>query len=155
MGLVCFGLLAASLHLPAQSFSLSSTSAAPGDARLSFAISLKSPRERMPVALQWELLLPQTLPGVSQPEVSLAAAARKAGKSVTCAGMPGEAGALRLKCILAGGVTPITDGPVASLRLAPGTFKGSVRIRLERGFAVMPDASEIPIKPVVIGMPLR
>ena len=51
-------------------------------------------------------------------------------------------------CILAGGITSIANGVIATLnlRIAPDAKPGSFHIRLDQGLAILKDLQRIPIE---------
>ncbi len=130
-----------------QSLRLSAATASPGE-EVAIEISLESPDGKEPLALQWETQVPGALRVIdcSLPE---GAAVKELGKMLKCAATGNTAEAHTSRCILAGGVKTIPNGPLALLRLGipraaqPGPF----RIRISEGIAVSKDLEPVPLPP--------
>lgn len=152
-----FSLLAlAAAALSAQSLQISSA-AAPGENSQTIEISLKSPPEKAPVALQWEVIFPATELALAERDVVIGPAGEKAGKAVACAVKGKTAESARLVCILAGGERPIQNGIVAILKpkMARNAPVGHAPVRLERAIAVFGDVTEVAIKPASTRVAIR
>jgi hypothetical protein len=137
------------LTLPAQTLKLSAAEAARG-ARAAIEISLKAPKGKAPVALQWETVLPASDLSLIDNDVAIGPAAQQAGKSIACANKQKTGRTVTSLCILAGGREPIQNGVVARFKLTASENAriGRARIRVERGIAVSIDATEVPMPPV-------
>jgi hypothetical protein len=114
-----------------------------------FAVQLESPQGKAPTALQWELAIPPVLE-VAPADITAGKAAESAGKSVSCAAKPGKtstAEPLRFACILAGGVKPIDNGVVASVRyrVRTATDGAPIRVGIENILAVFLDLREFKL----------
>src|SRR5690349_17758748 len=84
----------------------------PAGERPSATILLESLAGKHPVALQWDLLVPEQAIHVEENGILLGQAAVKAGKSITCSAVPGTDARTRVyRCILAGGTENVAAGP--------------------------------------------
>jgi hypothetical protein len=111
-------------------------------------IRLDSPAGKEPVSLQWEVHLPVSIQ-LDPRRVVVAEAAAAAAKSVTCAMLVNRTGDIaRCRCILAGGVKPIGNGPIAVLKYTPtGSVRpGRYQLNLRSGLSVSETVKKTPIK---------
>ncbi len=114
----------------------------------SFQIMLASPAGKQPVALQWNIRVPD---GVTVPAADIVAGtvAESSQKSVKCVenrkDNKGAAGST-YACILAGGQKDIPDGPLAIVKcdFRPGLHSATVRI--ENVIAVSADSKHVKIE---------
>lgn len=112
-----FGLALASTSLWAQTLSIPPslvTRGSPG----SLLLTLQSPPEKAAAALQWEFTFPPNV-AVELADITVGSAAASAEKSITCRarGNAKDAGQGSVyACILAGGLKPIPNGPIALVR---------------------------------------
>jgi len=141
-----FSLIAA---VPVFGQSLDVQAAAGQDSKSGSAIvSILSPAGKEPVALQWEFSLPLSI----QPDprkVQAGEAATQAKKSVRCEILANRQGKDQIcRCILAGGVSPIPNGPVAILPyfLARSAHPGRYDVEIKNAFAVSGDMKKIAVK---------
>jgi hypothetical protein len=132
----------------AQSLKLSRPSGRPGEPVV-IEFSLKSPAGREPSALQWQIIIPSDQLTPLEEDI-LGAAARAAGKTMSCAVKEKTTAGYTSVCLLYGGQERIRNGVVAilRLRLSPDAKPGSLRIRVVEPVAVLPDAKRIPMDPV-------
>jgi hypothetical protein len=137
------------LALPLCSQSLQVQSGPVGRAQEGTAtIRLDSPPGKEPLALQWEIHLPVSI-RLDPRQVVTAGAASAAEKSVTCSILANRTGnTTRCRCILAGGVKPIGNGPVVMLKytLAPSLKSGRYELNLRNAFSVSKGMKNVPIK---------
>jgi hypothetical protein len=110
-------------------------------------ISLTSPPDKAPVAVQWEMDVPARLlnPVPPQPGDAL----QKSGKSISCSGKWKKAPeSYTYLCIAAGGRQNIGDGVIAVLRVSiPADAKVETRpVKIEKAHAVLPNLAKIQIK---------
>ena len=132
--------------VPGQTLRLSSAAAAGGD-RIRIEISLESPRDQQPVAMQWETRIPVLRLVPLDRTLQIGPVARSAGKSITCAMKSTSPESASLSCLLQGGQQPIPDGVIAALRLEipAGSESGSARIRIDGGMAVLKDLRQLSL----------
>ena len=132
-----------------QSLRLSSASASRGD-QVAIELSLESPAGKEPLALQWDTKIPIAQLTLLDDRLLVGSTALKAGKSLNCAVREKTAGISTSRCVLAGGRSPIPNGPIAILRLkiSGNAQIGSARIRVERGTAVSKDSKQVPLDAV-------
>jgi hypothetical protein len=107
----------------------------PSQAETSFRIMLASPEAKAPVALQWDLLLPE---GVTLKDTIAGEAAEAAQKSIKCSAIPtrDKAGnGSEFRCLVIGGQKPLPDGAVALVQcgLRQGLREATVRVRHAMG----------------------
>ena len=115
-------------------------------------IRLDSPPRKEPLALQWEIHLPVSIQ-LDPQKVVIAEAAKAAAKSVACSILVNLSGnTTRCRCILAGGVKPIGNGPVASLKLTPprNLRPGRYELNLRDALSVRQDMKKVPIKDAAV-----
>lgn len=137
--------------IPAQSLTVPSVTAAPGE-RITVEISLDSPAGKEPVILQWEVTIPAGQLSFVDHTPPAGPALRDAGKSVACTVKlvrPKDGDRFTLLCIAAGGLKPIPSGVVAPLRLqvSPEAQMGPLQVRVE-GASVDKEATETSLKPI-------
>jgi hypothetical protein len=133
----------------AQSLRVASATGSPGDTvRIELVLD---PADARVSAAEWEITAPGSARGVEIQAPEIGAAARKAGKSISCAGSWKDATkSYRYRCLLAGGLNSIGAGAVAFmlLKLRDGVKPGSYPLKLENVKAVNPDAAVVSIKAV-------
>jgi hypothetical protein len=115
-------------------------------------LTLQSPSGRAPLALQWEFTFPQNV-AVDLADIVAGSAAESAEKSLTCRvfektkdSSPGSV----YGCILAGGVRPIPNGPVAIVRYrVPAEIRQIAgRVQVKKAVGVTADLKKIEIEGV-------
>jgi hypothetical protein len=104
-------------------------------------LSLESPAGKEPVALQFEFLYPAPQLSVDDSGLVVAGAAQTAGKSVTCAGRPEDAGTYVYRCILIGGDKRLPQGPLVRIefRVRAEAKLGRATVKLRRAQGVGAD----------------
>lgn len=110
-------------------------------------ISLASPPDKAPVALQWEIEAPARFMNSALPQPG--DALKKAGKSITCSGKWKKAPvSYTYLCIAAGGKQSIGDGVIAVLPVTvPADAKaGTMPVKIEKAHAVLSDLKKVSIK---------
>jgi hypothetical protein len=110
-------------------------------------ISLASPPDKIPVALQWEMDVPARLLNSGLPQAG--DALQKAGKSIACSGKWKTAPeSYTFLCIAAGGSQIIGDGVIAILRVSiPADAKAGTRpVKIDKAHAVLPNLKKVQIK---------
>jgi hypothetical protein len=119
-------------------------------------IVLKPSAETPIVDLQWDLVYPENL-RIEPSGVVPGAATEATGKTVTCAVMQPAGAKLRLKCILAGGVQPLSAGVIAIIRFEAGihTPAAKLDVGLEKVIGVSPSVRSVPMKPVTASIIVR
>jgi hypothetical protein len=149
-----FALFLLSLPAPAQTFSLRPASAGPSEP---FTIDLSfKPGDKAVSTLQWETRVPSSHLAFQQESAAIGAAARAAGKAVSCSVKSTTRETQTSVCILYGGQNPIPDGVVAVLHLkALPKARGTVRIRVEQGLAVSKELQRFPVEPVETTVRIR
>jgi hypothetical protein len=140
--LSCF-LVVASLHpcLFAQSLKIQSSVVRKGEAG-SLHFVLDAPAASAPVALQWDLILPQDVTtGIS--DLVMDGAPESVNKSLSC--VDKHETPQRYSCTIAGGNKPIPNGPVAAIRyrIAVEVRKVSGKARIEKAVGVKSDGSPV------------
>jgi hypothetical protein len=139
--------IALSAPLWAQAFRITPTEASSAKP-VEVPILLETAAGKQPAALQWECSFPaQQLKPAGNPAAGAAAVA--AGKTLKCAGRWKKAPEVfAYECILAGGMKPIGNGPIAVLRfrVPANARKGAARIRVE-GQGASPDSGKLAIAP--------
>jgi hypothetical protein len=141
-----FGLISAmilfgqSLHVPPSQTDLKT----PGV----FSVTIDSPPDKAPVALQWDFSVPPVI-ALSAADITIGKAAAAARKSLTCTirtTKPAARG-MRYACILAGGRDPIANGPIAVVQYrAQWDVKGApIRVEIENVLGASADLKRIPI----------
>jgi hypothetical protein len=122
-------LMIVSTGLSAQSLQILPSPPARGET--SFRIMLASPADKAPLALQWNLALPE---GVVFHGIIPGEAATSVQKSVTCSAVPLEKKDDRgsqYRCLLAGGQSPVPDGPLVAVtcHLREGLREATVYVK--------------------------
>jgi hypothetical protein len=144
----CFWLLLLAVMplASAQSLSVSSASVKQGD-RGSILISLASPSDRRPIALQWDLLYPDDELAIRPDDLVTGSAALGADKALTCAAPPKQK---LYRCILVGGQKPIPDGPVAiiNFQVSDRARVGAPAIQIRNPIALSPKTQRIDLSTV-------
>jgi hypothetical protein len=122
-----------------------------------FRLALKPDPAKPLVALQWEFVYPAGAVRIEPSGIRPGSAAEAAGKSITCAERPPDGKALRLACILAGGIQPVSAGVLAIIRVdaAPEAPKGAMTLGLERVAGVSPAIESIPIARASVRITIR
>ncbi|HLH43008.1 MAG TPA: hypothetical protein VKV74_08480 [Bryobacteraceae bacterium] len=114
-------------------------------------LELEFPAGKEPLALQWELSLPLALQ-IDPRSASTGEMAASAQKSLWCATQVNYSGSKNqsCRCILAGGLRPISNGAVAILNYsAPRRTKGGkYEVEIQKAFAVASGLKKIPLKNV-------
>ena len=113
-----------------------------------FSVTLDSPPEKAPVALQWEFSIPPVI-AIRPVDITIGIAAESVGKSLACAARsakPATRG-VRYTCVLAGGQHPIANGSIAEVRYrAQWDVKGApIRVAIENILGASADLSRIPM----------
>jgi len=139
-----------------QSLELSSASALPGD-RVTVKISVKSPPDKEPVALQWTTVISTGASGLEVDDLSAGPAAKSAGKMMSCTEPESDGGTHPIVCIMAGGLGPIEDGVVALLRfrVSPEAKAGATPLRIEDGLAISAGRQRISLPKVETSVAVR
>jgi hypothetical protein len=140
----CIGAVAVSgqtLHIP--------PSGAGRKIPAAFEITLDSPHDRAPVALQWEFSVPAVV-AVHTADIAIGKAAQSAGKSLTCAARassPASPEQVRYICILAGGQNLIRTGPIAVVhyRARGDVQRAPIRVVITNVLGVSADLKRIDI----------
>jgi hypothetical protein len=81
-------------------------------------LTLESPKQKAPLALQWEFTFPPNVV-VDVADIVAGSAAESAQKAITCRAVQSSQGARQgsvYACILAGGQKPIPNGTIAAVR---------------------------------------
>jgi hypothetical protein len=110
---LCF-LVSFTVAVWGQALKLSSVSAAAGTVA-PMTLTLTSTAGQEPVALQWEISYPSPQLGTEDGAIAIGAAAKRAGKALTCQGRPRDAGTYVYRCVLVGGPEHLSNGSVAVL----------------------------------------
>jgi hypothetical protein len=116
----------------------------------SVLISLVSAPGQPILGLQWELLYPSPQLGAEQSSFVAATAPKQVGKMLQCAGQPVDAGTFSYRCILAGGVAPIPNGPIAAVTfyVREGARTGPTTIRIVHAIGAPARDPSVPFEPV-------
>ena len=110
-------------------------------------VKIVSPPGKEPLALQWDFSLPVSI-RLDSTAAAAGEAATQAQKSVRCEILPNRQGKDQTcRCILAGGTSPISNGPVAVMpysttRARPGNYE----VRIKKALAVSSDSKKAGIK---------
>lgn len=117
-----------------------------------FTVVMDAPQGKAPLALQWEFLIPPAI-DVAIADIRIGKAAEAAGKNLMCAAnskTPAAERGMRYTCILAGGPTPIGNGPLAQVQYRAKADVGGapVRIVMEHIVGASPDVQSIAIPSV-------
>jgi hypothetical protein len=112
-------------------------------------ISLNSKPGNASVGLQWELSYPAVSVGTDEREVVVGGAALSAGKTLTCAGIADDPARYLYRCVVAGGSSPIPNGPVAQMifRVRESARLGPATLEIRSAMAVAPDGKRVDISP--------
>lgn len=96
-----------------------------------FTVMMDTPEAKAPAALQWEFLIPPAI-AVKSADIQIGKAAAAAQKNLACAAAktPALEGWVRYACILAGGQSPIGNGPIAEVRYRAQADVGGVPVRV-------------------------
>jgi hypothetical protein len=145
-----FGLIA---H--AQTLEITPTTVDRGSANI-LRVVLKPSAEKPIVAVQWDLVYPESL-RIEPSGVVSGAAAEAFGKSVTCANKLPDGANRRLTCILAGGVHALSAGVIAIIRFEAGvsTPAATLDVDLEKVTGVSPSAQSVPMKAAKTSVTVR
>lgn len=115
----------------------------------SMEVALESPAGKEPLALQWEFSFPAPIQ-IEPGQAMAGPAAEGAQKSIRCAIQVNYRGAKNqvCRCILAGGLRPIPDGSVATVKyhVIQKTRPGKYEIGLKKAIAVTGENKKTPIK---------
>ena len=138
-----FVLLVIPQLLAAQALHVSQSTAGRGETG-SFLVSLQAPSGRGPVSLQWELAISKQVV-VEMRDLIPGSSAESAGKALACIAEPPDRDVITYRCVLAGGVQPIRNGPVAIVKyvVAPRARTGKAPVRIEKVLGVSKDLSKI------------
>jgi hypothetical protein len=116
------------------------------------------PRAEKPIsALQWDLVYQAGL-RIEPSGVVAGAVSETAGKSVSCASRPSDAGGnYRLTCILVGGVKAVAAGVITIIRVeaAKDTPTGERIVDLEKAVGVSPALESISIPSTKASITIR
>jgi hypothetical protein len=118
----------------------------PASADASFRIMLVSPGGKAPLGLQWNLLLPA---GVALKKVVAGEAAAALKKAVTCSSIPAETKdgtGSQYRCVLAGGQSPLPDGPMAVVTCNMRQGLREATIRLTKTIGVTEDLKQVNLE---------
>ena len=129
--------------LAAQTLQLSHSTAGRGETG-SFLISLEAPSGRGPVSLQWDLAISkQVVVGVR--DLIPGSSAESAGKSLMCVAGTQDRDVATYRCILAGGVQLIRNGPVAIVKyvVAGNARTGKAPVRIEKALGASSNVSRV------------
>jgi hypothetical protein len=115
-----------------------------------FSLSMDSPSGKAPAALQWEFSVPPVI-AISVADITVGQAAESAHKLLTCAIKTNKSPVqrrTRLACILAGGLAPIPNGPVAVVHYRVQWEVGGapIRIGVENILGASADPKPTPIR---------
>ena len=118
-----------------------------------FTLILESPPGKAPVALQWEIAIPPAI-AVQKTDIAVGKAAESARKTLTCAASgktPSVPGAARYTCILAGGQSPLANGPLVEVhyRAQADVAGAPIRVAVENIMGASSDLKRITIPDVV------
>ena len=114
-----------------------------------FSITIDSPQGKGPAALQWEFSVPPAI-AIKTADITIGEAGEAAQKSLTCATKvikPATQRRTRYICVLAGGQSPIGNGPIAKVQYrAQWDVKGApIRVAIENVLGASADLKRIPI----------
>jgi hypothetical protein len=134
-------LLSQSLHVPPSRTDLKTPGA--------LSLTIDSPTGKALVALQWEFSVPPAVE-IKLSDITAGNAAQAARKSLTCSLKGTDAARsrrMRYACILAGGQSPIGNGPLVEVQYrAQWDVKGApVRVAIENILGVSAVLKRIPI----------
>jgi hypothetical protein len=127
---------------------ISPASAFRGD-RAIVVISLNAKSGNPSVGLQWELSYPSIALGTDERELVPGGAALSAGKTLSCTGIADDPAKYMYRCVLAGGSSPIPNGPVAQIifRVRESARLGPATLEVRNAMAVAPDGKRVEITP--------
>jgi len=136
--------------------SISTDTVAPGGAA-TIGVSLNSPTDNEPVALQWQLSYPSPQIGIDSSQITADEAAKSADKTVSCAGQPEGPGIYRYTCIVAGGTKRMHSGAVAliPLRVRNTARMGTVTVVLTDAVSVDSDTRATHLADAMISLEIR
>jgi hypothetical protein len=128
----------------AQTLEIAPTTVERGSAGV-FLIVLR-PADKSIVALQWDLVYRRGI-RIETAGIASGSATERAGKSANCVLRPYKGGDHLLSCIVAGGVKPLSAGPIALVRFeaAKTAAKGEMAATLERIIGVLPSLETVPL----------
>jgi hypothetical protein len=114
-----------------------------------FSIAIDSPQGKGPAALQWEFSVPPAI-AIKTADITIGEAGEAAKKSLTCATKvtkPATQRRTRYICVLAGGQSPIGNGPIAKVQYrAQWDVKGApIRVAIENVLGASADLKRISI----------
>jgi hypothetical protein len=114
------------------------------------SIRLNSSSTEKPLALQWDISIPEAAIQLDLKDIVAGDASASVGKSITCAraGAPAPDGYSWYRCLVAGGVSVIGNGSVAVLNFTtlPNGRPGRYKFRLTRALAVSRSLKKVVIK---------
>lgn len=112
-------------------------------------ISLNAKPGSSSVGLQWELTYPAVSVGTDEREVLAGNSAVSAGKTLTCTGIADDAAKYMYRCVLAGGLTPIPNGPVAQMvfRVRETARLGPATLEIRNAMSVASDGRRVEMTP--------
>lgn len=114
------------------------------------SIRINSSSTEKPLALQWDISIPEAAIQLDLKDIVAGDASASVGKSITCAraGAPAPDGYSWYRCLVAGGVSVIGNGSVAVLNFTtrPNGRPGRYKFRLTRALAVSRSLKKVVIK---------
>jgi hypothetical protein len=121
---------------------VSSVTKAPGD-RVTLDILVNSQPGGAPIALKWEVVFPAQLMALEGDAPELGKAAMDSGKSLQCTARK----PYRYFCLLAGGQSPIVNGPIAIFKFRiPTTAEArTTTVKIEKTEATMADSNTLTL----------
>ncbi len=142
--------------LSAQQLSVSSA-VAPRGGRVTLELTLKSPAQKEPIALQWEASIPSGQLSFIDKDPAPGPALRVSDKSVNCTvKLTKSPDTFTYMCIASGGLKAIPDGVFArlNLRISPEARIGPQPVRV-KGIAISKDLTETPLNSVEAAVTVR
>jgi hypothetical protein len=129
-----------------QALKLSPVSASAGS-EAPITLTLTSTPGKEPVSLQWEISYSSPQLGIQDGDLVIGAAAKNAGKALTCRGRPQDAGTYVYRCVLVGGPERLSNGSVAvlSFRVRATARPGPTTVRLSNVVGVSAEGKPITI----------
>jgi hypothetical protein len=115
-------------------------------------VDIESPLGKAPAALQWDIAIPPAIL-VRLADIRIGKAAEASHKTLSCAASVKKSagfGGVRYTCILAGGDSPLENGPVAQLqyRLQTDVYGAPIRVAIENVLATSADLKSLTIESV-------
>ena len=130
-------------------------STAPRGGGGSLLVTLSSPAGKEPIALQWKIAWGPEIVAAKE-DIAAEAASAGAGKTITCA-PGGKTEPSTYKCILAGGVNRIGNGPLfrVNYKVRPGVSHRVLTVRISEGLAVLEHQQTAKIPPAEGSITIR